>query len=706
MARFCLTILVVFLSALAPVIVHAGAGLEERHDTNLYPVVQMGKWGYTDRTGKIVIEPDYLYAGYFSEGLGALKTEAGVGYVDTKGAWVIPPRFESGQEFSEGLAAVLVDDKWGFCDRAGDISIEPAWDEANPFSDGLGRVKSGDKVLYLDHEGEVALESPYKWSDDFSCGLARVREGGMFGFIDKSGALAIPLDFSSAGRFCDGLTSAQPGPFSGNPDSPRTLIDTGGNFVFPPGPPWLLYEGGGLVKFASSAMFNGPEGIPRQGFMDLNGETVIGTQFLYSTRFELDRAAGILPDGDLVILDKTGKTLFTPHFMNGDRPDYMELKDGLVHTMHHERKVILDRNFFVHIASVNEIINLGGGFFVGFSFSFENNEIVYHYLDSDGRVLVKVQRAGTRVADGRPAEGLYAAPEEGDNPKLAGYKNLNGEWRIQPGFDFAYRFWEGLANVRVQGLHGYIDQSGKYVIKPQFNLCKEFHEGRAGVEMSGKWGFIDRTGEIVVSTMFEGVGDYSEGLAAVKVDGKWGFVSPKGIMLVKPKFLEVKDFHDGLAAVRENELWGYINRLGTWVIRPEFKRAGDFSDGLAMVGYNHSSDVESVSGLPLAKFAERSDLPLDPNYKDWTWWIIDKRGKKAIARDFPFIGDFADGVAPVCIKDGQHYYWEYVDSNGRIVSNGRFRQAHSFRDGYAVVELPQRNGWVNMDGEVVWQPTY
>lgn len=57
-----------------------------------------GKSVFIDTAGKVVLRPDCLYAGSFSEGLAPAcrndrEYENGWGYIDKTGKFVIPPRF-------------------------------------------------------------------------------------------------------------------------------------------------------------------------------------------------------------------------------------------------------------------------------------------------------------------------------------------------------------------------------------------------------------------------------------------------------------------------------------------------------------------------------------------------------------------------------------------------------------------------------------
>lgn len=79
----------------------------------LYPMYEKGsiedKWGYIDSSGEYVIEPQFLYAGPFSdEGLAAVQDAESElwGYIDNFGDWVIYPQFVCAFEFKDGMAKV------------------------------------------------------------------------------------------------------------------------------------------------------------------------------------------------------------------------------------------------------------------------------------------------------------------------------------------------------------------------------------------------------------------------------------------------------------------------------------------------------------------------------------------------------------------------------------------------------------------------
>ena len=76
---------------------------------------------------------------------------------------------------------------------------------------------------------------------------------------------------------------------------------------------------------------------------------------------------------------------------------------------------------------------------------------------------------------------------------------------------------------------GVTEQTGKMVINPQFDWADDFHEGlalvRIGDNKTGKFGFIDKSGKMVVNPQFDEVVLFREGLARVRIGDEWGFIS-------------------------------------------------------------------------------------------------------------------------------------------------------------------------------------
>jgi hypothetical protein len=220
------------------------------------------------------------------------------------------------------------------------------------------------------------------------------------------------------------------------------------------------------------------------------------------------------------------------------------------------------------------------------------------------------------------SDGMAAVKKDGK----WGYINKQGTIVIPPQFDDAKNFSDGMARVKKDDEWGYINKQGKFVIPPQFVWAEDFSDGMAAVEKEGKWGYINKQGKFVIPLQFDLAGDFSDGMAGVKKDGKGGYINKQGEFVIPPQFDEIWSFSDGMAVVRKDGKCGYINKQGTIVIPLQFDDAGDFSDGMAVVK------------------------------KDGKCGYINKQGKFVIPPQFDDSWRFSDGMAAV-EKDGK---WGYI----------------------------------------------
>lgn len=173
-----------------------------------------GKRGYIDRTGKIVVNPQYDSADDFSEGLARVcvgqcdtdhwrgfrytKDQLGTekveqtfkyGFIDETGKMVINPGFESAEMFSDGMAGVCVgrgcyyraptdrseaEEKWGYIDKTGAMVIPPQFGYVSTFHEGLAAVEIGDKWGYIDKTGKFVINPQYDSASQFENGVAKV----------------------------------------------------------------------------------------------------------------------------------------------------------------------------------------------------------------------------------------------------------------------------------------------------------------------------------------------------------------------------------------------------------------------------------------------------------------------------------------------------------------------------------------------------
>jgi hypothetical protein len=230
----------------------------------LYPIREGRKFGFINRTGKVVVPADYDAVGEWKEG--RMRVTAGnlSGYLDLSGRVVIAPKYDGAGEFRDSRAVIRQGDKYALIDPSGKLIAEIPYRVLGDFHQGLlrvqasGRTDSNGKRLpttygFVDHEGKLAIPPQFipasEFPDDptnlpfgglehdwcyfdrtgkivirvsmganlnsanlFASGRLLVKEGFTWGYKDASGNWAIPPKYNDAQTFKDGLARVQDGP--------------------------------------------------------------------------------------------------------------------------------------------------------------------------------------------------------------------------------------------------------------------------------------------------------------------------------------------------------------------------------------------------------------------------------------------------------------------------------------------------------------
>jgi hypothetical protein len=275
--------------------------------------------GFIDQTGKIVIElenPLHINGDSFSEGLTKYWTWDPAhgdvyGYIDTSGKIQIKAKFTYAYSFVDGLAAVCIEwQKCGFIDKSGDFVIEPKYRYASSFSEGLAPAGlEYDIVGFVNKGGEMVIAPQFLNSaSPFREGLAAVcYPHGKYGYINTEGVLVIPMQFEMAQPFSDGVAAVRV-------DSKWGYIDKTGKFVIEPqfkgaGPFSEGLAPAGNVDFMSVA--RSEEGEATTSFIDKQGKPVFSVPFDLATPF-VNGISRVRVGIQLGYIDKTGKYIWQP----------------------------------------------------------------------------------------------------------------------------------------------------------------------------------------------------------------------------------------------------------------------------------------------------------------------------------------------------------------------------------------------------------
>ena len=114
------------------------------------------KFGYIDKSGKLIIPMDYDYAVKFVNGLGRVNRDGKYGFINKKGVFIIPLIYDdSGFSFMEDCVKMRLEGKWGFLDSKGNTIVPCIYEEVRFFKDGLANVKLNGKWVFVDKTGKL-----------------------------------------------------------------------------------------------------------------------------------------------------------------------------------------------------------------------------------------------------------------------------------------------------------------------------------------------------------------------------------------------------------------------------------------------------------------------------------------------------------------------------------------------------------------------
>lgn len=113
----------------------------------------------------------------------------------------------------------------------------------------------------------------------------------------------------------------------------------------------------------------------------------------------------------------------------------------------------------------------------------------------------------------------------------------------------------------------------KWLVEPTYENAEPFSDGVAAVKKGGRYGLIGLDGEEIGAFSYESVKYCSSGFLPVCKNGSWSFVNIYGKQLIKGVFLDAESFENGYAAVKTEKGWGYIDGKGSFAVEPQYTDA-------------------------------------------------------------------------------------------------------------------------------------
>ena len=292
-----------------------------------------------------------------------------------------------------------------------------------------------------------------------------------------------------------------------------------------------------------------------------------------------------------------------------------------------------------------------------------------------------------------------------------GFANNLGLMKIQPMYEDAGQFHNGLAAVKTNGKWGYINFQGKMIIAPMFDKAFSFNENSAIVakEISTniyQYGLIDKYGNFILEPSFGKIREFKEELAAICIGnpnmGKWGFINEKGTFVIPPSYLAVNDFLSNYTTVKNNNgMWQLIDDENDIVDDEEYVWASSYASDMMLVDNGEEKYYCNKRGK---KEVEYEDVFGDDDAFDYNIKMNSYKNS--------FFTSYNDNE--VCVyreisEDGTYQYG-LMDEDGDIVKKPFASYIYEFKDGYAIVRFGDESngkfGIIDMDGDIVVSPIY
>lgn len=188
------------------------------NDTNNKDV----KFGFINKSGKLVVPIKYLDVIPFSCGLAYIMNFDERGYINTKGKFVIPmQKGFAGYGFSENLSPISDADKalFGFIDTVGNLVIDYQFDEVGQFSEGLCKAYKRGNFGYINTKGIFVISPQFDEATEFQENRAFVsvfnfeKDAHQWGIIDKDGRHITPYIFDGYKRYSEKIAAVQSGDY-------------------------------------------------------------------------------------------------------------------------------------------------------------------------------------------------------------------------------------------------------------------------------------------------------------------------------------------------------------------------------------------------------------------------------------------------------------------------------------------------------------
>ncbi|HET9747017.1 MAG TPA: WG repeat-containing protein [Chitinophagaceae bacterium] len=652
------------------------------------------KFGYMDKTGKIIIPAEYSYkqnAGtipFFHKGLIAVKKGDKMGIIDKTGNIIIPFEYDNvyvqyqvkdvfpavkkanGKNFygiinsqnkvsvplvydellmDSNLIKVKKSGKWGVVNIAGQQILPEEYDAIYTYSgEKMIQATKGDQLKFFTASGTLLFEKAKNVYTILGCadGMIRCKVNDKYGFLDHKGNEVIITRYDDASDFINGLAKVGKKTAGSGTTTLYGFIDKKANEIVP-----LKYPSANLGLFQFGLIRAKDPETNRWGYYDKTGKWVLQPAYLEAVNS--DYLGGLwvkMTDGKYHYINRTGKDFGTidnkgsGYYFFGES-GYSVYADSetpyaLIDKTGNTIKLIEDCDGIYSF--INEI--------AGYKCKSNGK---YGFLDLNGNKIINCEYDGF----GGFYDGVSRIDKKIDGRTKSGLIDSKGTILLPVVYESLGSFRDGWAIIRKDSNHFFVDRNGNLKdAARRYNELYDFHSGYSKGVIKGKnnnpntYYYINKDLREEFSFTGKEAYDFWDDVAVVKTDKEFQLMNKKGEIIKSLGTVDMLKFSvEGLLAIRDKGKWGFVNNRGEIIIAPKYDSCDVFKYGYAKVKMKGKWGIIDRSGTQVLEPGFDNIFPGENGvfifYENLAWGVVDRTGKILVSPNLPIVTSFENDRA-------------------------------------------------------------
>jgi hypothetical protein len=739
------------------------------NSSDLLPVIKNMKWGFIDKTGKIIVEPycdgfsEFNSSGYAYVFMGDKK-----GIIFRKGNTVIKPVYTD-IKFLDAMYFAVYDGKnWGIYNNNGYKIIDNLYPKLNYLKNHFFTFTYDSLYGLLNGNGKVISVPKYDEyrSMDFPEYFLTIRKK-LLGLIDTVGNILIECKYNRVRLLNNHFAafSSDSSHWTGINLDDKTIIDDNWSYIknctpyigFQKNDEWTLYSTK-EHKLYHSIKCDDIDGLDNRyamirknaklGVIDTNSNTIIPTFFdtiiylpgrgflvdsmNYWGLYGLDGRKIIPPSLSGIYPERSNQYFFVGYF-NSFYGLYRYNGQVIYPLIADEIQLFRDRVKIYQNTNLT-ILEFDSNGLITDSLKFENIHRISviksdFQIDLTPSVLRNFKGYGWFLSEKNGRWGIKDSNSKVMiNPLFNDVIVLNNQYSIVMNQynEIKPELWLGNGKADIKYYYGIVDHKKyKIITRPQFlDIRNDFANGcnvtRVITNTNNHFGLLYKSGYLKTKDISY-VGEFSDSMACINIKGVIGERNPdsknstiesKTLLLNNLRFsTENNRLNIGNSIIIiSGGYWGYINQEGKIAVPAVYTRTKDFKNGKAIVAKDEKWGVIDKKNNTIVAF-DYDRIELVENSGDSFFRLINNVKEKGIINSSgkitlrPKFDDFGY-YSENLVKVKIGNKWGFADATGKVVINAIYRDVHDFREGRAAVKVGRKWGYIDTSGTFIVSPYY